>query len=88
MDEGSRPATESVLVWREGTTVFHRLVDDNERAALALASHGTEFGVICESLLATNGEEAAVAQAYGWLSTWLADGLIRAPHSAQMPLLR
>jgi hypothetical protein len=74
-------ATESLVVWREGTAVYHRLVDDAERAALALASQGTRFGVVCESLLADHAEEAAVAQAYAWMSTWLADGLLRSAKS-------
>ena len=68
--------TESLLVWREDTLVYHRLVDDAERAALQLAGHGTRFGAVCESL-AQHGEETAIAQAYGWMSTWLADGLLR-----------
>jgi hypothetical protein len=71
------PGTESLAVWREGTAVYHRVVEESERAALALAAQGTRFGVVCESLLATHGEEAAVVQAYGWLSTWLTDGLVR-----------
>ncbi len=69
--------TESLLVWREGTVVFHRLVDDAERAALDLARHGTHFGVLCESLLAAHGDSAAIAQAYAWISSWLADGLLQ-----------
>jgi hypothetical protein len=69
---------ESLLVWREGTAVYHRPVDEPERAALELASQGACFGVLCESLLASHGEEAAVLQAYAWMSTWLADGLLRA----------
>ena len=68
--------TESLCVWREGTVVYHRLVDEAERAALELASSGTHFGVICESLVGSHGEEAAVAQAYTWMSTWLTDGLL------------
>jgi hypothetical protein len=74
--------TESLLVWREGTVVYHRLVDAAERAALQLAAAGAPFGVLCESLLATRGEEAAVSQAYTWTSTWFADGLVRAVRSA------
>jgi hypothetical protein len=65
------------LVWREGTVVYHRRVDEPERAALELASKGTRFGVICEALLASHGEETAVTQSYTWISTWLADGLLR-----------
>jgi hypothetical protein len=70
--------SESLVVWREGTLVYHRLVGQAERAALELASKGATFGALCESLLATHGDEAAVAQAYAWMSTWLADGLVRA----------
>jgi hypothetical protein len=77
-DEPSAVGAESLVVWRDGTLVYHRTVDEAERPALELASRGTRFGVVCESLLATHGEEAAVAQAYAWMSTWLADGLLRA----------
>lgn len=76
-DSPDAAGAESLVVWREGTLVYHRLVDEAERPALELASQGTRFGVICEALLATHGEEAAVAQAYAWMSTWLADGLLR-----------
>jgi hypothetical protein len=70
--------SESLVVWREGTLVYHRLVGHAERATLELASQGARFGAVCELLLATHGQEAAVAQAYAWMSTWLADGLVRA----------
>jgi hypothetical protein len=76
---GTGLASESLLVWREGTAVYHRLVEESERAALELASGGTRFGVICETLLASHGEQTAVAQAYAWMSTWLADGLLLRP---------
>jgi hypothetical protein len=68
---------ECLVVWRDGTLVYHRPITEGERAALQLAAMGTHFGVVCESLLAAQGEEAAVTQAFGWMSTWLADGLIR-----------
>jgi hypothetical protein len=73
--------TEFVVVWREGTVVYHRIVDDAERAALALAQNGTQFGVLCDSLLAVHGEEEAITKAYKWMSTWLADGLLRSVDS-------
>lgn len=69
--------TETLLIWRDGTVVYHRGVDAAEYAALRLAAAGTHFGVVCESLLAAHGEEPAVAQAYAWMSTWLADGLVQ-----------
>jgi hypothetical protein len=71
--------TESVVVWREGVAVYHRVVDADERAALELAAVGTTFGVICEALAGTHGAEDAVARAFSWLSTWAADGLLVAP---------
>lgn len=71
--------SERLVVWREGTSVYHRVVDDDEHAALELASLGVTFGEICESLLVSHGEEAAIARAYAWMSTWLADGLLAAP---------
>jgi hypothetical protein len=81
LDASPEGETDSLLVWREGTVVYHRLVDAAERAALDLAAHGTHFGVVCESLLATHDEEAGVAQAYAWISTWLADGVLRSARS-------
>lgn len=71
---------EALLVWREGTVVFHRPVGTDERAALALAAAaGTVFGVICDALVETRGEEAAPAHAFTWMAAWLADGLLVAP---------
>jgi len=67
---------ESLLVWREGIAVFHRVVDDSEAVALAKVARGAPFGVVCESLLGKLSEEAAVAKAFSWLSTWIVDQLI------------
>ena len=66
----------SLLVWRQQIAVYHRAVDPEERAALALVSAGTKFGVICDQLLAAHREEAAAARAFAWLSTWISDGLL------------
>jgi hypothetical protein len=66
----------TLLVWRQGIAVYHRAVDPEERSALALVSAGSRFGVICEALLAAHGDEAAAARAFGWLSTWISDGLL------------
>jgi len=74
----AEPAPESLVVWREGAAVYHRLVDADELRALELAARGTAFGSLCEGLLSTQQEADAVTKAYGWLSTWLADGLLRA----------
>jgi hypothetical protein len=70
---------EVLLVWREGTMVFHRPVQPAEQAALTLAAAGTAFGVICDSLLSMLDEEAATHQAFTWMAAWLADGLLVRP---------
>jgi hypothetical protein len=66
----------TLLVWRQEIAVYHRAVDPEERAALALVSAGSRFGVICDTLSAARGHEAAAARAFAWLSTWIADGLL------------
>lgn len=71
-------ATESLVVWREGTAIYHRTIDGDEREALALIARGASFGTLCEGLLSRHDEPDAVRIAFAWLSTWLADGLLRA----------
>jgi hypothetical protein len=66
----------TLLVWRQELAVYHRAVDPEERAALDVVAAGCEFGVICDRLSAAHGEEAAAGRAFGWLSTWIADGLL------------
>jgi hypothetical protein len=66
----------TLLVWRQEIAVYHRAVDPEERAALALVSAGSRFGVICDALSAAHGDEAAAARAFTWLSTWISDGLL------------
>ena len=66
----------SLLVWRQQIAVYHRAVEPEERAALALVSAGSKFGVICDQLLVAHREEEAAARAFAWLSTWISDGLL------------
>jgi hypothetical protein len=76
---GAPPASApgvSLLVWRQQIAVYHRTVDPEERAALALVSAGTRFGIVCDQLLAAHRQEAAAARAFAWLSTWISDGLL------------
>ena len=61
-------ATGHVLVWRQGHDVLHRSVDAREAAALSQVCGGVEFATLCEDLDATI--------AVGWLSRWLADGVL------------
>lgn len=65
-----RPAGESLLVWRQGAAVYHRVLDDAERAALELAAAGTTFGAICDTLPSWRSTEEASAQAFSWLWSW------------------
>jgi hypothetical protein len=66
----------TLLVWRQEIAVYHRAVDPEERAALALVSAGSRFGIICDVLSLAHGDEAAAARAFAWLSTWISDGLL------------
>jgi len=64
------PAGESLLVWRQGPAVYHRVVADAERAVLELAAAGTTFGAICEALPSGQSADEASAQAFSWLWSW------------------
>ncbi len=78
---GAPGAVECVVVWRQETAVYHRVVDATERLALERAAAGACFGLICDAVLVAEGEEAAVARAHSMLLTWLADGLVSAVSS-------
>jgi hypothetical protein len=67
------------LVWRRDVTVYHRPLPAAERAALEAASGGAIFAAICEQLSVGRSDEQAAAQAFSWLSTWAADGLLLDP---------
>jgi hypothetical protein len=69
----------TLLVWRQGIAVYHRAVDSEERAALALVAAGSRFGTICDLLSAAPGDETVAARAFAWLSSWIADGLLSPP---------
>ncbi|HEY4393204.1 MAG TPA: DNA-binding domain-containing protein, partial [Polyangia bacterium] len=56
--ERAPDAAETLLVWRQDTTVYHRTVEPLERVALELAARGAEFGVVCDALLARQDEQA------------------------------
>jgi hypothetical protein len=72
----------TLLVWRQGIAVYHRAPEPGECAALKLAAGGVPFGVLCERLGAAHDDgrsnDTAAVRAFGWLSTWLADGLLAA----------
>jgi len=71
-------AGETLLVWRQGTIVYHRPIGGGELDALEQVASGTTFGALCEGLAGRMSPEAATRMAFAWLSTWVADGLLRA----------
>ena len=67
------------LVWRQDVTVYHRGLAAPERAVLDAAARGTTFGAVCDRLASGRTDQQAAAQAFSWLSTWAADGLLLDP---------
>jgi hypothetical protein len=63
-------AGESLLVWRQGPAVYHRVLEDGERAVLELAAAGTTFGAICDALPSWRSTDEASVQAFSWLWSW------------------
>jgi hypothetical protein len=73
----------SVLVWRKGSQVHYRALEDPERAALELARAGTSFSAMCEAVAAANGEGdpgGPVALINRLLARWLGDGVLILAH--------
>lgn len=76
-DGGRRPSLRAMgaasprtlLVWRQGTALRQRPVDDAERALVALVAGGAPAGLVCE--------RAGDAQAaFALLGRWVADALL------------
>lgn len=73
------PGRQTLLVWRQGISVFHRPVDAREERALRTLEGGTTLGILCDQLADGPESEAedVVAQiVFGWLWTWAKDGLL------------
>jgi putative DNA-binding protein len=66
----------SLLVWREGSTVYHRAVDAVERAALGAAAAGLSFGALCERLADLLPPAEAAQRTGALLLRWLRDQLL------------
>ncbi len=72
-----RPRPAAILVWREGFTVYHRAINEQDARAFELLAQGKTFGEICEVLaegiddIALAGEKAMTA-----LLGWVKDGLV------------
>ena len=91
-DKWVEPAreTNAVIVWRRGTSVHYRILEDAETDALALLRKGASFAAVCEAVAIANSSSDQVALIGRLLTRWLADGIIaRAdltlPQSAAAP---
>jgi uncharacterized protein (UPF0276 family) len=82
LERGEPPAVleaaeTTVLVWRRGFTVYHRVATSDEAELLARVQTGAAFGEICERLADTRGDgDAAVRAAFERLTTWIEQGLL------------
>lgn len=74
------PAPTDILVWRRGFQVYHRTAARDEAALLASIQAGAPFAAVCEQLAARRpgGDDAAVRAAFGFLTTWIDQGLLSA----------
>lgn len=84
LDEGAKagppaPRRGTVAVWRKDFEVFHAAIDADEARAVALSLSGESLGVVCEAF----AERAdAVDAAFRAISSWFADGWVRAEEPA------
>jgi Putative DNA-binding domain len=69
------PRKEQVAVWRKDFEVLHAALDADEARALELAISGEPLGVVCEAFA---GRADAVEAAFRAISSWFAEGWIRA----------
>jgi hypothetical protein len=79
--------TNAVIVWRRGTDVHYRLLEDAEADALILLQKRTSFAAICEAIALASSSSDQVTLIGRLLARWLADGIIvrgdaRSPESA------
>lgn len=68
-----------VLVWRGNLDVFHRTTSPAEAGALAALVQGASFHDVCAAAVHRDHAQTDAGQVVGWLSRWLADGLVAAP---------
>lgn len=82
------PSPRTLLVWREGITVYHRRIDGAERAVLrrCAAVHAPpSFGQICEWVADAIGEAQAPQVAGELLYRWTTEQLLVAPPASAAP---
>jgi hypothetical protein len=78
LEPAEHAAGESLLIWRQGAAVYHRVITNGERDGLELAASGTTFGAICDALPSWRPTEEASAQAFTWLWSWTTADLLTA----------
>ena len=71
------PAPTTLRLWRDGFTVYHLPVDEQEATALAALVAGEPFAALCERLVHL-GPEAAAVEAGTLLVSWIEDGIVAA----------
>lgn len=71
-------SAETILLWRQQLTVFHRVLDPDEEACLPLLRDGATFAAVCEQALDGSSAETAAQRAFELLARWLGDGLLAA----------
>ena len=69
------PREDSVAIWRKGFEVLHVSIDADEARAVDLARSGERLGGVCEAFAA---RPDAVEAAFGAISSWFAEGWVRA----------
>lgn len=70
------PCPAQLIVWRTVFAPHFRLLEPLEQAALEAVGNGESFGQICSLLAQQVGDEQAAAVAGGFLSLWIAEGLL------------
>jgi hypothetical protein len=68
-----------LLVWRDGTEIYHRCASADEAPLLPALLAGTTFGALCEQLGQDRSIEVAAELAFGFLAAWIHGGLLAAP---------
>ena len=74
--EGLGTCPTRICVWRQDERVRFRELLPPEDEALPAALSGAPFGEVCALVAESVGEEAAAAHAAGFLTRWIADGLL------------
>jgi hypothetical protein len=67
---------EQLALWRRGTTVYWRSLDEPEARALDAFGDGENFADVCSGLCEWIAEESVPEQMAGLLRQWVAEGLV------------